>query len=41
MLDNKITLLREFLINNGYKGTQAFKTRNWIGDPMYNIYVSD
>lgn len=33
--------LRQFLINEGYTGTQTFDCRNIVGDPMSNIYDED
>lgn len=35
---NKIEKLRNFILENGYKGTQAFNSRNLLGDSMTNIY---
>ena len=33
--------VKEFLINKGLWKTQAFNTRNIVGDPMRNIYNKD
>jgi hypothetical protein len=38
---NKIEKLRNFLIDEGYAGTQTFDCRNIVGDPMSNIYDED
>lgn len=38
---DKIEKLRKFLIENEYTGRQTFDTRNFVGDPMVNIYDSD
>ena len=38
---DKITKLRIFLIDNNYKDTQTFDTRNIIGDSMYTVYDED
>lgn len=38
---DKIEKLREFLINNDYKGMQTFDSRNIVGDPMETVYNED
>lgn len=38
---DKIEKLREFLVNNGYKGKQTFDSRNVAGDLMATIYEED
>ena len=41
-MNNKaIKKLRDFIVNGGYRGMQAFNTRNIIGDSMTTIYDSD
>ena len=35
---DKIEKLREFLINNDYKGWQTFDCRNLVDDPMATVY---
>lgn len=38
---DKIEKLREFLINNDYKGWQTFDNKNTAGDPMATVYEED
>jgi len=33
--------LRDFLIKNGYKGTQTFGSRSLVGDSVETIYEAD
>ena len=33
--------LIEFLKKEFPEGIQMFNTKNWVGDPMYNIYKKD
>lgn len=37
---DKMEKLRKF-IKNGYKGTQAFNTHNFVGDPMSEVYTDE
>lgn len=38
---DKIEKLREFLINNDYKGMQTFDCRSAVDDPMATVYEED
>lgn len=38
---NKVERLKNWLIENGYKGMQTFNTRNIVGDEMETIYSED
>lgn len=38
---DKMEKLREFLIEDGYKGMQTFNTRNIAGDYMETVYCED
>lgn len=38
---NKIERLKNWLVENGYKGMQTFNTRNTVGDYMERIYDKD
>ena len=38
---DRIKKVRQFLVDNDYKGMQTFCTRNIVGDYMETIYDSD
>lgn len=38
---NKIERLKNWLVENGYKGMKTFNTRNIVGDEMETIYSED
>lgn len=38
---DRIEKLRQFLLDEGYEGTQTFRTRNIVGDYMSTIYEED
>lgn len=40
-MPNKLLKLRDFLTKKGLQDIQTFNCRNWVGDPMTNIYNED
>jgi hypothetical protein len=40
-MTERLQKLITFLVDSGYRNTQTFTTRNWVGDEMDTIYFAD